>query len=159
MDSNSFKLKICVFLFLAVNFCAFCAPFSPYNKKIVEAMAGRNYVELETLSRGFERKMDPEIAYFVGLHFEENENEELAKRFYEFGWKKADPYMAKMCAQRRIGLSVKITPVSVIEKFNRDYPGDMAGKIALANNAYETENYKKVIQRRHYENYQRFYRF
>lgn len=146
MDSNSLKLKIFVFLIFVVNVCGFSAPRGSYNKKVIAAMSNRNYAELETLARGFERKLDPEIAYFAGLHFEENKNEDLAKRFYDFGWKKAEPYMAKMCAQRRIGLSVKVTPMSVIEKFNRNYPGDMAGKIALANNAYETKNYKKVIQ-------------
>ena len=147
MDSNSTKLKIIVFLILAVNLNGFCLSQSATTKKVIEAMEKHDYAELEKHFRGFERKLDPEIAYFMGLHFEENNDEEKAKRLYDFGWKKAEPYMAKMCAERRITLSPEITPFSVIEKFNRDYPGDMAGKIALAKNAYETKTTKKYFRR------------
>ncbi|MGL4987472.1 MAG: flagellar assembly lytic transglycosylase [Treponemataceae bacterium] len=118
-----------------------------YNQQVIKAMDQKNYTDLKAIFH--DRKnisaLNPDLAYFLALHFLEMEDIKMAQQLFDFGWKKASPTLSKMCAEKLIELEDEKKQYTTIEKYLQRYPADNAGKLNLAKFYYTKNEFQKVL--------------
>ncbi|MGL4982156.1 MAG: flagellar assembly lytic transglycosylase [Treponemataceae bacterium] len=141
-------LIILTFFSLSVFSKGSSEPLSNYNQSLTEAMDKKDYEKLQSFlhEKRYESELNPDLAYFLGLHFVEMDELRMAQKLFDFGWKKASPILAKLCGEKSIEIASENEKLAVIEKYISLYPADYEGKLLLARHYYEKKNYRQVLK-------------